>query len=163
MRIRCCTSASRRTTATPHALEIGARHGPNGPAAGRHPIYGTEFDTTGWLGRSRTTAGSCDALDLPAWIMLPGAQWLSMARAWHFFFAWVFVLNGLAFLLYADREPAPHARPRARPAASCAGIGASIRDHLRFRHPTGEAAKRYNVLQKLAYLVVIFVPAAADR
>ena len=26
-----------------------------------------------------------------------------------------------------------------------------------FRHPTGEAAKRYNVLQKIAYLVVIFV------
>ena len=25
-----------------------------------------------------------------------------------------------------------------------------------FRHPTGEAAKRYNVLQNLAYLVVIF-------
>jgi thiosulfate reductase cytochrome b subunit len=38
-----------------------------------------------------------------------------------------------------------------------AGIGASIRDHLRFRHPSGEEAKRYNVLQKLAYLAVIFV------
>ncbi|MEO8508835.1 MAG: cytochrome b/b6 domain-containing protein [Betaproteobacteria bacterium] len=37
------------------------------------------------------------------------------------------------------------------------GIGESIRDHLRFRHPMGEASKRYNVLQKLAYLVVIFV------
>ena len=36
-------------------------------------------------------------------------------------------------------------------------IGQSIRDHLRFRHPSGEAAKRYNVLQKIAYLVVIFV------
>ena len=35
-------------------------------------------------------------------------------------------------------------------------IGASIRDHLRFRHATGEAAKRYNVLQKLAYLAVVF-------
>jgi thiosulfate reductase cytochrome b subunit len=36
-------------------------------------------------------------------------------------------------------------------------VGQSIRDHLRFRHPTGEAAKRYNVLQKIAYLVVIFL------
>jgi len=36
------------------------------------------------------------------------------------------------------------------------GIGASIREHLRFKHPDGEAAKRYNVLQKLAYLIVIF-------
>jgi len=36
-------------------------------------------------------------------------------------------------------------------------IGRSIKDHLLFRHPRGEAAKRYNVLQKLAYLAVIFV------
>jgi thiosulfate reductase cytochrome b subunit len=32
-----------------------------------------------------------------------------------------------------------------------------VRDHIAFRHPKGEEAKRYNVLQKLAYLVVIFV------
>ncbi len=36
-------------------------------------------------------------------------------------------------------------------------IGRSIVDHLRFRHPKGEASKRYNVLQKLTYLMVIFV------
>ena len=65
--------------------------------------------------------------------MLPGPQWLSMARSWHFFFAWVFVLNGLAFLIYAvasrhlTRDLAP-TRDELR------GIGASIRDHLRFRH-----------------------------
>ena len=59
----------------------------------------------------------------------------------------------------AIRSPAGHlrARPRARRARDCARIGASIVDHLRFRHPKGEAAKRYNVLQKLAYLGVIFV------
>ena len=79
-----------------------------------------------------------------------------MARLWHFFFAWVFVLNGLAFLLYAIASR--HlTRDLAPTGAELRGIGASIRDHLRFRHPTGEAAKRYNVLQKLAYLVVIFL------
>ncbi|HEY9530194.1 MAG TPA: cytochrome b/b6 domain-containing protein, partial [Burkholderiales bacterium] len=36
-------------------------------------------------------------------------------------------------------------------------IGRSIVDHLRFRHPVGEAAKRYNVLQKLAYIGVVFL------
>jgi thiosulfate reductase cytochrome b subunit len=41
--------------------------------------------------------------------------------------------------------------------ADVRGIGVSIVDHLRFRHPTGEAAKRYNVLQKFAYLTVIFI------
>lgn len=35
-------------------------------------------------------------------------------------------------------------------------IGRSVLDHLRFRHPDGEEAKRYNVLQKLTYLIVIF-------
>ena len=36
-------------------------------------------------------------------------------------------------------------------------MGRSIIDHLRFRHPAGEAAKRYNVLQKITYLVVVFL------
>jgi thiosulfate reductase cytochrome b subunit len=30
-------------------------------------------------------------------------------------------------------------------------------DHLRLRFPVGEAARRYNILQKLAYLGVIFL------
>ncbi len=88
-------------------------------------------------------------------MMLPGDQWLAMARSWHFFFAWVFLLNGLAFVVYAIASR--HlARDLAPDRADWRGLGASIRDHLRFRHPAGEAATRYNVLQKLAYLVVIF-------
>jgi thiosulfate reductase cytochrome b subunit len=37
------------------------------------------------------------------------------------------------------------------------GIGASLEDHLMLRHAHGETARRYNVLQNLSYLVVIFV------
>jgi thiosulfate reductase cytochrome b subunit len=33
----------------------------------------------------------------------------------------------------------------------------SIKDHARFKHPSGEAAIPYNVLQKIAYLSVIFI------
>ena len=44
-----------------------------------------------------------------------------------------------------------------RPRPELRSIGQSIVDHLHFRHPSGEASKRYNVLQKLAYLIVIFV------
>ena len=36
-------------------------------------------------------------------------------------------------------------------------IGRSILDHLKLKHPRGEAAKRYNVLQKLTYIAVIFI------
>ncbi|HWV12626.1 MAG TPA: cytochrome b/b6 domain-containing protein, partial [Sphingobium sp.] len=32
-----------------------------------------------------------------------------------------------------------------------------IADHARLRFPTGEAALRYNVLQKASYIIVIFV------
>jgi thiosulfate reductase cytochrome b subunit len=92
----------------------------------------------------------------PGWLTIPSGRWLSMARSWHFFFAWVFLINGLCFVLYAivSRHLARDLWPTR---ADIRGIGASIREHLRFKHPTGEAAKRYNVLQKLAYLVVIFV------
>ena len=34
-------------------------------------------------------------------------------------------------------------------------IPRSVFDHIRLKHPTGEAAKRYNVLQRLAYLGLI--------
>ncbi|MFO1310426.1 MAG: cytochrome b/b6 domain-containing protein [Burkholderiales bacterium] len=141
---------------TPSVLEIGARMKPNGEPQGVTRLFGAEFDTTGWLGVTRGANGQYVPSTFPQWIMLPGPQWLSMARSWHFFFAWVFLLNGLAFVLYAvvsrhlTRDLAPTGD-------ELRGIGASIRDHLRFRHPTGEAAKRYNVLQKLAYLVVIFI------
>jgi thiosulfate reductase cytochrome b subunit len=35
-------------------------------------------------------------------------------------------------------------------------IGRSINEHLRLRFPHGEAARQYNVLQKLTYLGVLF-------
>ena len=87
---------------------------------------------------------------------MPDSPWLAMARSWHFFFAWVFVINGLCYLAYAlwSRHLA---RDLAPTRADLAGIARSIKDHLRFRHETGEAAKRYNMLQKITYLVVIFV------
>jgi thiosulfate reductase cytochrome b subunit len=79
-----------------------------------------------------------------------------MARAWHFFFAWIFLVNGLCYVAYtiASRHLARDLWPTV---SDVRGIGASIVDHLRLRHPAGEAAKRYNVLQKIAYLTVIFV------
>jgi len=138
----------------PPVLEIGARLAPNGEPQGVTRVLGREFDTTGYLGAVKQD-GQWMPSTFPPWMMLPGAQWLSMGRSWHFFFAWLFVLNGLAYVAYAIGSR--HlARDLAPTREDVAGIGASIRDHLRFRHPRGEAAKRYNVLQKLAYLFVIF-------
>jgi thiosulfate reductase cytochrome b subunit len=82
-------------------------------------------------------------------------KWLSMGRRWHLFFAWVFVLNGLLFGLYSllSRHLSKDLFPWWKDLRS---IGRSIRDHLLFRHPRGEEAKQYNVLQKIAYTGVVF-------
>ena len=110
-----------------------------------------------WGKSSYTGAGPIFAPGrFPGWITLPGVQWLAMGRRWHFFFAWVLVLNGAAYLGYsiASRHLARDLWPTR---AELSGVGASIEDHLRLRQPVGAAARRYNVLQKLAYLAVILV------
>lgn len=136
-------------------FQITAREA-NAEMIGVTRALGREFVTTGALGALAGPNGSVVARTFPSWLTLPGDRWLSMARRWHFFFAWVFVLNGLSYLAYsiASRHLS---RDLAPAAADWRSIGRSIMDHLRFRHPAGEAAKRYNVLQKLAYLGVIFV------
>jgi thiosulfate reductase cytochrome b subunit len=92
----------------------------------------------------------------PGWITLPDVQWLAMGRRWHLFFAWVLVVNGIAYIAYALASG--HARRDLVPARSdWRSIGRSIREHLRLHRPVGEEATRYNVLQRLAYLAVVFV------
>jgi thiosulfate reductase cytochrome b subunit len=66
------------------------------------------------------------------------------------------VANGLAYLIFGLASR--HFRRDFLPSlAELRHIGADILDHLRLRFPRGEAAKRYNVLQQLAYLAVVFV------
>jgi thiosulfate reductase cytochrome b subunit len=135
-------------------LSIRAADSPAGPV-GVTQFAGRQWNTTGVLGISEVD-GETKSRGFPSWATVPGPQWLSMARHWHFFFAWVFVINGVAYILYAlfSRHLVRNLLPTR---AELRGIGRSILDHLGFKHPTGEAAKRYNVLQNLAYLTVIFV------
>lgn len=90
----------------------------------------------------------------PAWITIPSYRDLASARHWHFFFAWILVASGLVYLLWAlvSRHGWRDLRPTL---ADLRGVPRSILDHMRLRHPHGEAAKRYNVLQKFAYLGVV--------
>ncbi len=119
-------------------------------------IAGHRFVTHGVLGASKVGAtGELTARAFPSWATIPGAQWLSMGRHWHFFFAWLFVINGVAYVTYGLASG--HLRRDLLPTrADLRNIGRSFRDHVLLRHPTGAAATRYNVLQNLAYLVVIF-------
>lgn len=127
-----------------------------GTSRGILRIGGHEFDTTGLLGVSTNADGTPNQQAFPSWLTVPGHYSLAESRLWHFFFAWLFVLNGLAYIGYLLASG--HLRRDLLPdAPELRGIGPSIVDHLKFRHPQGDAARRYNVLQKLAYLVVIFV------
>jgi thiosulfate reductase cytochrome b subunit len=140
-------------TGTPW-LSIRGENTPQGPV-GKTRIGSTDFQTTGVLGVSKVN-GETTARGFPSWVTIPGPQWLAMARHWHLFFAWLFVVNGVAYVLYTifsrhlvkDMVPT---RDELR------NIGRSIVDHIKFKHPTGAAATRYNVLQSLTYLLVIFV------
>jgi thiosulfate reductase cytochrome b subunit len=115
-----------------------------------------EFNTNGILGASRSGGeNGYTARAFPQWATIPGPQWLSMGRLWHFFFAWIFVVNGLAYLAWTLLSG--HLRRDLVPSAGeVRGIGRSIKDHLLLRHPHGEEARRYNVLQNIAYLAIVF-------
>jgi thiosulfate reductase cytochrome b subunit len=119
-------------------------------------LFGWQFDTTGVFGLAGDPESGYQARGFPWWATLPGHQNLAMGRRWHFFFAWLFLFNGLAYLLWSlgsghlRRDLAPSGRELKH-------IGASIWDHMRLKFPKGDEAKRYNVLQKLAYLVVALV------
>ena len=139
----------------PAILEITSQDTPGG-LRGVVRVAGHELDTTGVLGVSRRADGTQNRHAFPSWLTIPSGYSLADSRLWHFFFAWLLLFNGLFYVAYSILGG--HLRRDMLPdRADLKGIGASIRDHLRFRHPTGDAARRYNVLQKLAYLVVIFI------
>jgi thiosulfate reductase cytochrome b subunit len=139
----------------PPVFEIGAMEDADN-VTGVTRILGHDFDTTGILGASRDASGDVVAATFPSWLTIPGNRWLALARQWHFLFAWIFLINGISYVAYTIGSR--HlARDLAPTGADWRSIGRSIIDHLRFHHPIGEASKRYNILQKLAYLTVIFV------
>ena len=133
------------------ALTIGASGDPRN--RGYVEAFGHRFNTTGVLGLSRVDGEETER-GFPAWITLPAEQDLATGRRWHFLFAWIFVANGLAYLAFGLLSG--QLRRRLIPTmAELRGIGASLREHLTLHFPRGEEATRYNVLQKLAYLVVV--------
>ena len=142
-------------------LEIGSGDTPQGVAYGFIRIGSLTVRTTGVLGISTGRNGQLQAIAYPAWSTIPSSRDLGTARNFHFFFAWVLILNGLVYLGYSlatghlrkDLLPRRH---ELRPAA----IGHDIVQHARLKFPRGEASKRYHILQKLAYggVVLVVIP-----
>lgn len=125
----------------------------SGEMKGVTTILGHQFDTTGVLGYSNGMGRA-----FPAWATVPSARWLAMGRQWHLFFAWMFVINGLIFAVYGlySRHFKKDLLPTGQDLKQ---IPQAVKDHIVLRHPKGDEAKRYNVLQKLAYIGVLFVVA----
>lgn len=137
-------------------LRLDAQRGPQGDLRGVTEVLGKRFDTTGVLGVSDGPGGRTEARGFPAWATIPGPRWLAMARAWHFFFAWLFVINGALYLLYllASSER----RRRFFPSRTeLRHLGAAVREHLHWRRMREHALAGYNVLQKLSYVTVVLV------
>ena len=138
------------------ALHIFAAHGPGGSLIGVTQIGDAQITTTGFLGVSNNAMGHPVSRAWPTWMTLPSYRDLATARRWHFFFAWLLVLNGAAYLVW-NTYVRHIQKDLWLTADDVKAIPQSVVDHIKLRHPTGLAATRYNVLQKLAYLAVILV------
>lgn len=140
----------------PAVLTIGADD-KGGEPRGFVRIAGLELPTTGVLGVSNVDGGQVSRA-FPSWATIPSFQDLAAGRRWHFFFAWLFAINGIVYLGFSvlsghfrkDLAPKPHE-------LSPSHLGREVLDHARLRFPKGEEAKHYNSLQKLTYLAVIVV------
>lgn len=127
----------------------------DGSARGVLRVGSARVETTGVLGVSKGADGMDENRAFPRWTTIPGYKDLGAGRRWHFFFAWVFAINGalwVAWTVLSGRLAGLWPSWR-----QLKGIGHTIVDHALLRFPRGDEARRYNVLQKLAYIVVLFV------
>jgi len=129
----------------------------NGVAHGITKVGSLTLDTTGVLGWSGKEHMG-EARGFPAWATVPSFRSLTDGRRWHFFFAWLFVINGLVYWLWGligghvRRDLLPK-REQLKPAH----ILHEIITHAQLKFPKGDEARVYNVIQKFTYLAVVAV------
>lgn len=137
-------------------VEIGSE-GEGDTLRGFLRIGSLSVTTTGFLGVSNED-GEATERAFPSWLTIPSYRSLASGRRWHFFFAWLFVINGLVYLAtgllsgHFRRDLAP-----AKAEVTLRHLWHEVAQHARLRFPKGEAARHYNVLQKLTYIIVILV------
>ncbi len=134
-------------------LEIGS-HG----ARGYLRLGSLEIPTTGVLGTWHNSDGKLVHLAFPGWATIPTSYSLADARVWHLAFAWVLAGALTLYMIWSllNRHVQRDLRIRAHEAAP-RNIWHDIKQHAHLRFPTGLAALKYNILQKLSYVGVIFV------
>lgn len=105
--------------------------------------------------------GETGYFGMEPWLKLwfePDFYQTSWGRNLHFLFAWVFVINGVVYVLaalasgYAKRRLLP-----TRDELRWRNVLVEVTAHLRFSRERAPSAGGYNSLQKASYLLVIFV------
>lgn len=99
--------------------------------------------------------GAPSLFDLPIPLTLGHSGW---GRYLHFLSAWVCVLTGLLYVLSGlVTEHFRHDVLPSKADLAWRSLSRSLRRHLRLERPTADESLTYNVVQRLAYLSVVFV------
>ena len=137
-------------------LSMSAMQDDQGHTWGVTTIGSHSFVSTGLFGWSKGGNGRFTERGFPRWATIPSDTWLAMGRLWHLFFAWILVVNGALYVLLGVISG--HLRRDLwLTRVDWRRLGHTFIEHLRLRFPRGEEARRYNGIQKLAYLFVIFI------
>src|SRR5947207_4194853 len=116
-------------------------------------LFGLKFDTTGLLGVQNTATGPSPRA-FPSWITIPGYFWLAGGRRWHFFFGWIFTINGVLYFLYNVLNG--HMRKFLFTLKDAIQVPAMIAYYMRLRRESAQEGE-YNPLQKMAYTSVFVI------
>jgi Ni/Fe-hydrogenase b-type cytochrome subunit len=133
-------------------LSIAAT-GDDGELRGYTELFGHRLDTTGVLGVQSTDMGPAPRA-FPSWITIPGFFWLAGGRRWHFFFGWLFALNGLLYFVYNLLNG--HMRKFFFTFRDAARVPAMVLYYLHLRRESPQDGE-YNPLQKMAYTSVFLL------
>ena len=132
-------------------LEIGST-----ADAGYLQVGAVRLPTTGVLGYWKNGEGVVQRRAFPGWATIPTGYSLSAARRWHLFFAWLLVVPGVLFWLWSVASRHVRDLTPTRAELTPAHVWTDVKNHARLRFPAGQAALKYNILQKLSYLGVVF-------
>lgn len=99
--------------------------------------------------------GASSLIDLPIPLVPGQSGW---GRSLHFLSAWICVLTGIVYLVsgFLSRHFYRHLMPVGAK-LPWGQIGPALWAHLRWSQPNDEELLRYNLVQRIAYLAVIFL------
>jgi Ni/Fe-hydrogenase b-type cytochrome subunit len=125
----------------------------DGDLRGYIRLYGQQLDTARYLGVQQGALGPTPRA-FPSWLTVPGYYSLASGRRWHFFFGWLFALNGLLYVVY--NLVIGHMRKLFFTFDDAKKVPAMIAYYLHLRKNSPQEGE-YNPLQKIAYTSVFVI------